>query len=171
MTAATGKIVVSVGNSRCPSWASPLYDAVNCPPKEAKPMFFTKKSAVQSIIIENPCSVRWEEMRGDETVRFCDQCKLNVHNLTGMSQKEAEQLITSQPKRPCVYFYRRDDGIIVTDNCPKMLRPVRNRISAYAAGALLAFSWCLASSVSAQGLVGAPVDPRYGSVYSMRTNC
>jgi hypothetical protein len=125
-------------------------------------MFFTKKSAVQSIIIENPCSVRWEEMRGDEAVRFCDRCKLNVHNLTGMSQKEAEQLITSQPKRPCVYFYRRDDGVIVTDNCPKMLRPVRNRISAYAAGALLAFSWCLASSVSAQGLVGAPVDPRYG---------
>ncbi len=121
-----------------------------------------KKNPVQSVVIDNPCSVRWEEMTGDATVRFCDRCNLNVHNLTGMSQRDAELLITSKPRRPCVYFYRRDDGIIVTDNCPKILRPVRNRVSAYAAGALLVFSWCLALSVSAQGLVGQPVDPMHG---------
>lgn len=120
------------------------------------------KSAVQKIVIEDPCAVRWEEMQGDDTVRFCDRCELNVFNLTAMSQKDAEVLVTSQPRRPCVYFYRRDDGVIVTDNCPKALRPMRNRVSAYAAAALLVFTWCLALGAGAQGIVGAPVDPLLG---------
>lgn len=122
-----------------------------------------KKSPVQSIVVESPCTERWDDMTGNDVVRFCDRCNLNVHNLTSMSERDAEKLIASKPVRPCVYFYRRENGAIVTDNCPKALRPIRNRISAYACAALLTFSWCIALNASAQGIVGAPVDPRYGT--------
>lgn len=101
-----------------------------------------------------------KEMSGDAAVRFCDRCRLNVHNLTAMSPREAEQLILGS-QRDHVSTSTVATTVIVTDNCPEILRPARNRVSAYAAGALLAFSWCLALSVSAQGLV-APVDPLYG---------
>ncbi len=122
------------------------------------------KNQIQSIFITSPCSVKWEDMAGGQSVRFCGDCKLNVHNLTSLSDEEAVALLDRKKagERVCTYFYRKDDGTIVTDNCPKQIKQVRNRIQAYATSMLTALCWVLATSANAQGLVGAPVDPRYG---------
>ncbi|MCA1596938.1 MAG: hypothetical protein LC772_11015, partial [Chloroflexi bacterium] len=49
--------------------------------------------------IASPCSASWEEMKGDERVRFCDHCQLNVYNLSGMGRQEATRLVTGQSER------------------------------------------------------------------------
>ncbi len=78
-----------------------------------------------------PCRADWERMRGNERVRFCDQCSMNVYNLTNMTRKDAEALITSTEGRLCVRYYNRADGTILTDNCPVGLRALKRRVSGF----------------------------------------
>lgn len=89
----------------------------------------TYTSPLDRVRVAAPCPAGWERMRGDAQVRFCDQCNLNVYNLSGMSRREAEALITRNEGRLCVRFYRRADGTILTDNCPVGLRALRRRVS------------------------------------------
>jgi hypothetical protein len=93
------------------------------------------------IQIATPCEASWDEMRGDDRVRFCGQCKLNVYNLTDMPRDEAENLIHEREGRLCVRFFKRDDGTVLTRDCPVGLRAVRQRLirsAAALAGLLLA---------------------------------
>ena len=68
-------------------------------------------------------------MIGDERVRFCGQCELNVYNLSAMTKAQAENLIVRTEGRLCVRFYRRPDGSILTQDCPVGLRALRQRMS------------------------------------------
>jgi hypothetical protein len=127
------------------------------------------KNQIQSYFISSPCSVKWDDMQADQSnirVRFCGDCKLNVHNLSSLSDEEVVVLLDKKAagERVCTYFYRKDDGTLVTDNCPKQMKQMRDRIQAYAASMMVALCWQLASSADAQGLVGQPVDPRYTEV-------
>lgn len=76
-----------------------------------------------------PCRADWERMRGNERVRFCDQCSMNVYNLSNMTKKDAEALILNTEGRLCVRYYHRSDGSILTDNCPVGLRALKRRVS------------------------------------------
>ncbi len=97
---------------------------------------------LDSIQIAKPCSARWEEMEGDEKVRFCAHCKLNVFNLSAMELDEAANLIAEKDGRLCVRFYRRRDGTILTQDCPKGLAAARKRIVvACSAAASMAMSF------------------------------
>lgn len=69
--------------------------------------------------IASPCTASWDEMAGDDQVRYCGECRMNVYNLSGMSRQEAEELVKSHEGRLCVRFYRRKDGTILTRDCPK----------------------------------------------------
>jgi len=68
-------------------------------------------------------------MYGNERVRFCDQCQLNVYNLSEMTKSDAERLIGNAEGRLCVRYYRRRDGSILTQNCPVGLRALKKRLS------------------------------------------
>jgi hypothetical protein len=57
-------------------------------------------------------------MHGDDRVRFCGDCKLNVYNLSWMTRLEATELIEQNEGRHCVRFFRRKDGTFVTRDCP-----------------------------------------------------
>ena len=85
-----------------------------------------------------PCSVGWENMIGNERLRFCGQCNLNVYNLSDMTKREAEDLIRRAEGRLCVRFYRRADGTILTNNCPVGLRAIERRLSRVASATLSA---------------------------------
>lgn len=66
---------------------------------------------------------------GDDRVRFCHECNLNVYNISGMTRKQAESLIESaQGQRLCVRLYRREDGTVITEDCPVGLRALRRRV-------------------------------------------
>ena len=89
----------------------------------------TYTSPLDGVRVAAPCSAEWERMTGDAQTRFCDQCNLNVYNLSGMTKREAEALIANREGRLCVRFYRRADGTILTDNCPVGLRALKRRVS------------------------------------------
>lgn len=122
------------------------------------------KNKIQSYFVASPCSVSWSDMTGDEAVRYCGECKLNIHNLSSLSDDQVVALIDRKRsgERICTYFYRDQSGAIVTDNCPKRLKIFRRKLQICAASMLLALCWLWAGQVDAQGLVGAPIDPRYG---------
>lgn len=84
---------------------------------------------LNNIKIASPCSADWNEMIGSERKRFCGDCKLNVYNLSGMSQTEAENLLLDSEGPLCVRFYRRADGSILTKECPVGWQAIKRRVS------------------------------------------
>jgi hypothetical protein len=87
-------------------------------------------SPLENIRVASPCAQDWNEMVGDERARFCGACKLNVYNLSGMSRREAENLIfKSEEGRLCVRFYRRTDGSVLTKDCPVGWHAIQRNIS------------------------------------------
>lgn len=99
---------------------------------------------LEAIQIANPCSADWDKMRGDDRTRFCQSCAKNVYNLSDMTRAQAQQLVNEKEGRLCVQFYQRADGTMLTDQCPIVLRPVRNglrgawKLAATGAAALVA---------------------------------
>lgn len=86
-------------------------------------------SPLDNVHVAAPCPADWNEMHGDERARFCNQCQLNVYNLSAMTRQEAEQLLREREGRLCVRFYRRTDGTIITENCPKGLAALKRRVT------------------------------------------
>jgi hypothetical protein len=84
-------------------------------------------SPLNDIRIASPCPANWDAMFGNDRMRFCGDCKLNVFNLSEMSRQDAEELITNAEGRLCVRFYRRQDGTIITQNCPVGWAKVKQR--------------------------------------------
>ena len=96
----------------------------------------TYTNPLEHVKVAAPCPADWERMVGDERVRYCNKCSLHVYNLSGMTRREAEALVTGAESRLCVRFYRRPDGTILTRNCPVGLSALRRR-AAHAATAVL----------------------------------
>lgn len=89
--------------------------------------------------VASPCPASWAGMEGDERVRFCRLCGLNVYNLSEMTRPEAEALVLrAEGGRLCARFYRRADGTVITRDCPAGLRALRRRASRRAGAALAA---------------------------------
>jgi uncharacterized surface anchored protein len=74
-------------------------------------------------------------MGGDERVRFCDHCQLNVYNLSSLNKAAAEALLVSTEGRLCARLYRRSDGTVLTSDCPVGVRALRRKIARTAAAA------------------------------------
>jgi hypothetical protein len=87
------------------------------------------RNPLDHVRVAAPCESDWDQMIGDERVRFCGQCSLNVYNLSSMTRSDAESLIARTEGRLCVRFYRRRDGSIITRDCPVGLRAIRRRVS------------------------------------------
>lgn len=84
-------------------------------------------SLVQSVTIASPCTASWDAMTGNDQMRFCHQCKLNVYNLSAMTAEEGERLIREKEGRICARIYKRADGTILTQDCPVGLEKLRRR--------------------------------------------
>jgi len=93
---------------------------------------------LHNVRIASPCSADWEKMIGNEWVRHCSQCNLNVYNLSAMTGLEAQELVRKHEGRLCLRFYHRKDGTILTQNCPVGLKIVMQRVSRVAGIALSA---------------------------------
>ena len=72
--------------------------------------------------IASPCSADWDQMIGNDQVRFCKSCEKNVYNLSAMTAEAAEALIVEKEGNICARFYRRADGTILTADCPVGVR-------------------------------------------------
>lgn len=144
-------------------------------PKRALPL-------LDQVRIASPCKADWNEMVGDERVRFCLSCEKNVYNLSSMQRDDAEALLRERLGNDvCVRFYQRADGTILTQDCPEGVKKKRRKKLALAvagAGAMAAAAatmffktTCMqgkpvAGAVSYQGepMMGAVVEAHEPSV-------
>lgn len=94
-----------------------------------------RTSILNRVRVASPCPASWERMEGDDRVRFCALCRLNVYNLSGMSRQEAEDLIRQNQGRLCVRYYQRADGTMLTQDCPVGLQALRKRVATLVMGA------------------------------------
>ncbi|NHZ63382.1 hypothetical protein [Massilia genomosp. 1] len=73
---------------------------------------------LQRIDIAAPCTASWDDMRGDERVRHCNDCNKNVFNLSAMPEADATRLLADNHQGDlCVRFYQRQDGTVMTSDC------------------------------------------------------
>lgn len=96
-----------------------------------------------------PCRSRWENMKGDDRVRFCSHCRLNVFDLDGLDVGSAGNLVQANDGAPGERLYRRPDGRLLTQNCPVGLVARRARLrwrlcGTAALGVMFALLWVAA---------------------------
>lgn len=101
------------------------------------------KHFLNNVTIPSPCSADWNTMIGNDQVRFCEHCNLDVHNLSSMTRNKAQRLVARAQGRLCVRYHHDDAGRPLTQpvaqklHHPKLHRIVR-RVSQVAAGAFTA---------------------------------
>ena len=102
---------------------------------------FSEIPLLQNVRVASPCSAQWDEMTPIEgnRVRFCDHCEKRVYNLSSMGQAEAEGLLRAHEGRLCVRYFRRDDGTILTNDCPVGLQAAQRLLYKRQRAALAAF--------------------------------
>jgi hypothetical protein len=79
------------------------------------------------IHVDKPCPADWDAMHGDDRVRFCDECRLHVYNLSELTRGQAERLVAQHEGRLCVRYYKRADGTIITQDCGGGIRRAMQR--------------------------------------------
>ncbi len=84
--------------------------------------------SLENLMIAAPCDVEWKDMVGNNQLRRCNACQLNVYNVKSLTSKELEELFQSDQARNgqlCMQLYRRADGTIITADCPRGLKKIR----------------------------------------------
>ncbi len=106
-----------------------------------------RKTILDSIDVPKPCSASWEEMTGDEKVRFCSSCEKDIYNLSAMSRQKAEKLVEDSSGKICVRYEKNSQGKIVT--APPKFTQITRR--ATIAAGVLATTLSLSAMNYAQG--------------------
>jgi hypothetical protein len=127
---------------------------------------------LDQVKVASPCDRDWNEMLGDDRVRFCLGCEKNVFNLSAMKREEAEALLRERLGNDlCVRFYQRTDGTILTEDCPVGVKKKRRKkialavagagAMALAAATLMAKQTCTRrmGGISYQQQQGQAIDP------------
>jgi hypothetical protein len=99
--------------------------------------------------IESPCSVPWERMAGNDRVRYCLTCDLNVYNLMDLEPAQIEAVVRKSGGRLCGRIYVRGDDTFTLRRC-RGGRARRGLALLLGLGALLVMagaSWMLRTQV------------------------
>lgn len=112
--------------------------------------------------VATPCDMAWEDMQGDDRVRHCWKCDLDVFNVASLTTAQALGLIEERTGRVCVRLLKRADGTVVTRDCADVLQATRRHggVGAFACVAALVISPQLLGGVCGQG----PTPPKPGVV-------
>lgn len=110
--------------------------------------------------IASPCKADWDDMTGDERVRRCGSCDLDVYDLSAMRRDEAEAFLATRAgaERTCVRFFRRADGRLLTRDCPVGVRAAWRRMT-WAGAGLLAAGFAAAAMFAPRGTGVSQVTP------------
>ncbi len=103
---------------------------------------------LDNLTIASPCTADWNAMAGDDRVRHCPQCRLNVYNLSELSRPQAEQLLKEKEGKLCVRYFQRHDGTILTQNCPAALRRAQQALQRMVAAIAGLFGIVLTSTTA-----------------------
>jgi hypothetical protein len=100
---------------------------------------------LRKIAIASPCQASWDDMEGDERVRQCGLCRMNVYNLSAMSHADMEELVEATEGRRCVRFFLRPDGTVLTRDCPVGWAALKRRLAWIAGVAAVLLTLILAT--------------------------
>jgi hypothetical protein len=125
---------------------------------------------LDQVRVASPCNASWDEMLGDDRVRFCMSCEKNVYNLSAMPREDAERLLQERAgDELCVRFYQRADGTILTEDCPIGMKKKRRKklalavagagAMAFAATSMLARSVCVTQGTAMPVSVNTIEEP------------
>lgn len=109
--------------------------------------------------IIKPCAADWDSMVGNDRVRFCAHCNLNVRDLSAMSGAEARRLLRKLEGRLCVRHLRPPETPTRAP-APPRLHQITRRASKVAAGAFGAVL-TLCAGAAAQTNTRAGAEPQY----------
>ncbi|MBX7224164.1 MAG: ankyrin repeat domain-containing protein [Blastocatellia bacterium] len=73
------------------------------------------------VSVKSPCQEDWNQMKGNDTVRFCSHCSKSVHNLSEMTRSEAIKLVEQSKGRLCIRYVQTPNKSIITK--PDLPRP------------------------------------------------
>jgi hypothetical protein len=96
------------------------------------------KHFLNNLTIPEPCAADWNSMVGNDQVRFCEHCSLDVHNLTLLTRSQAERLISRSNGRLCVRYHQDPAGKPAVLPISQKLHSIGRRVSRLAAGAFTA---------------------------------
>lgn len=124
-----------------------------------------QKYDLDKIKIASPCNMSWNDMKGDDRSRHCSACQLNVFNIAGLSKQEAQELLAKRAagERVCVRLLRRQDGTIITKDCPvgvSLARRARLRLASLSASAMAMALWFTGFRAEATSSEPAPTIKR-----------
>ncbi|MEO6335041.1 MAG: ankyrin repeat domain-containing protein [Pyrinomonadaceae bacterium] len=108
-----------------------------------------KKSFIDSIKVADPCTEKWDEMTGNDRVRFCSHCAKDVNNISEMTRKEVERLVRKSGGRLCVR-YRVDPKTHSPEFAQRVSAFARHGVAAGALGASLLAAGAYAQTASPQ---------------------
>ncbi len=123
--------------------------------------------ALESLQVASPCHADWNAMRGDDRSRFCPSCAKNVYNLSAMTRPEAELLLQEKEGRLCVRYYLREDGTMLTQDCPVGVAALKQRSPSFALWAGVASLFVLVGALLSPTLITgahAQPDPQSGQI-------
>jgi len=100
---------------------------------------------LDGIVVSAPCQAAWEKMPGSDAVRYCAECGLQVHNLSGMTQREAESVLSENRGRLCVRLLHGPEGSVLTVDNGLHQGRIRRRLARFGAAlmALFGFPSCM----------------------------
>jgi hypothetical protein len=121
------------------------------------------ESPLDNLHIASPCHASWEAMSGNDKARFCKSCQKNVFNISMMTRQQAESLIHSREGNLCVRYAQREDGTVITNDCPVGIEKAKSAVYkpwrffvASVAGIIAAICGALGISPS---FAQPPIDP------------
>ena len=106
-----------------------------------------KKDFLDSINVKSPCNESWNEMTGNEQVRFCSHCAKDVHDISAMTRAKAEKLVKDSNGKLCVRYVKNPAGKLIT--APPKFTQIKRR--ATIAAGVLATSLTFSALTYAQG--------------------
>lgn len=113
-----------------------------------------KQDLLDRIDVREPCTESWEEMTGNDKVRFCSHCAKNVYDISAYTRERAEKLVRDSAGGLCVRYRKDDSGRVVT--APPRFTQIKRQ--AKIAAGVLATTLSVASMAYTQGGVGLPLD-------------
>lgn len=117
--------------------------------------------SLRSITVSSPCLADWDQMTGNDQIRFCEHCHLQVHNISELTYSRAARLVARSNGRLCVRYYRDSEGAPATKRPATRLHQIARRTARLAAGA---FSATLSlATAAAQSPPGVEPNASYDS--------
>jgi len=144
----------------------------------------SKKSVLDAMRVNRPCTEDWDQMTGNDRVRFCSHCSKDVNNISEMTPKQAVRLARASGGNLCIRY--KYDPVTKAPIFADRFHQISRRAPVLASGAMAA-SIAFSTVAYAQGdmklapqsgitqlecpdasLIGSNIQPRkvvtYGSI-------